>query len=89
MKLTTQRLKKLIREELEKMNEQDTGKEYYEDFDADLEFVIDNNKKQIIKIDNNIGYPGGEKVEDYSDDPKKFEKEADEIRQMYDKVKEG
>jgi len=86
MKLTTQRLKKLIREELEKMNEQDTGKEYYEDFDADLEFVIDNDKKQIIKIDNNIGYPGGEEIEDHSSDPEKFKKEADKIRQTYDKV---
>ena len=53
MKLTTQRLKKLIREELEKMNEQDTGEESYQDFDANLEFVIDNENKKIITIDNN------------------------------------
>ena len=87
MKLTTQRLKKLIREELEKMNEQDAGKEYYEDFDQDLEFVIDNDKKTIIKIDNNTGYPGGEEIKDYSSDPEEFKKEADKIRQTYDKVK--
>ena len=68
MKLTTQRLKKLIREELEKINEQKSGKEVIEDQSQDLEYVIDHDKKTIIKIDNKIGYgdPASEEIMEYT-----------------------
>ena len=56
MKLTTARLKKLIREELSKMNEQESGKEVIEDrLGRDIEYVIDHDNKKITRIDLNIG----------------------------------
>jgi len=68
MKLTTQRLKKLIREELNKMNEQESGIEVVEDrLGGDFEYVIDHDNKKITKIDLNIGnHPDAETTIEYS-----------------------
>ena len=89
MKLTTQRLKKLIREELEKMNEEEHIEFYGDGFD--LSFKINYTKKEITRSDDNIGHgdPEGSKTTSYSGKDEEFKEAVEEIRATYDKIEEG
>jgi len=63
MKLTTERLKKLIREELEKMDEgysfKKTGIEKFNNPETGKVIVVDHDKEFIEEIDPKTGKPTG------------------------------